>query len=343
MNLVTRVATTVALVLFLTGSTTPLAAQAQSGASGLKVVARIAGPDGGWDYASFDPVRRRLYVAHGAVVMTVDVDSGQTNTNFAAGAHLHAALPIPGTDLILTTNGADSSARLISAVDGKLVASIPTAADPDGAVFDASTGLVLVVNGEAGKITLIDPKAAKSVGEITVGAGLEFAAVDDKGKAFVNIEATGEIAVIDLAARKVLARYPMSGCKTATGLAVTADGRLISACGNGLAKILDAATGREIASYKIGGFPDAVLIDEARAVAYIPSAMSGTMAVIGLKGESNNKLIDTVPTQLGARTGAVDPKTGRVYLPVAQYILPAPVGKRPSPKPETFTILVLDR
>ena len=306
MNFVSRIATAGVLALVLGGPATGWAAPTQTSPSGLKVVARIAGPDGGWDYASFDPVRRRLYVAHGAVIMTVDVDSGQTNPNFAAGAHLHAALPIPGTQLILTTNGADSSAKLISAVDGKLVASIPTAADPDGAVFDPSTGLVLVVNGEAGKITLIDPKAAKAVGEITVGAELEFAAVDAKGKAFVNIAATGEIAVIDIAARTVLARYPMVGCKTPTGLAVTADGRLISACSNGLVKILDAASGREIASYKIGGFPDAVLLDETRGLAYIPSALSGDMAVIALSGENNNKLVETIPTQLGARTGAVD-------------------------------------
>jgi hypothetical protein len=81
--------------------------------------------------------------------------------------------------------------------------------------------------------------------------------------------------------------------------------------------------------------PDAVLYDEGRGLAYIPSALTGTLAVVALAGKQNNTLIDTVPTQIGARTGAVDPKTGKIYLPTAQYLSPTPAGKRPTPRPGT--------
>ena len=331
-----------ALIVGLLGLTSPTLAQQKPGASGLAIVARIAGPDGGWDYASFDASRRRIYVAHGVRVMSIDADKGTVNADFAAGKHLHAVVPVPGTDLLLTTNGADSSAKIISAVDGKLISSITTQKDPDGAVFDPSSGLVVVVNGEGGMVSLVDPKAAKVVDTITVGAGLEYPAVDGKGRLYVNIEETGEIAVIDIAARKVLGHYPMPGCKGPTGLALTADGRLISACSNGVAKILDASSGHEIASFAIGARPDAVLLDGSRGLAYIPSAMTGTLAVIALSGPANNTIIDTVATQRGARTGTVDPKTGKIYLPAAEYGLPA-AGQKPEPKPGTFQVLVLDR
>jgi DNA-binding beta-propeller fold protein YncE len=167
--------------------------------------------------------------------------------------------------------------------------------------------------------------------------------VDGKGAFFVNVASKNEVAAVDIAARKVTARYPMPGCGRPTGLAYVAGDRLISVCGNGVAKILDARSGREIASLKIGGFPDAVLYDPVRKLAYVPSALSGTLAVIALSGPADNTIVDTVPTQLGARTGAVDPKTGRIWLPTAQYVLPAPAGHRPEPKPGTFQILVLDR
>ena len=318
-------------------------AQAAVGASGLKVMSKIPGPDGGWDYASFDAKKRILFVAHGDKVMAIRVDTGRVQKAFANGAHLHAVLPVPDSDLILTTNSGDSTARLINGKTGALVASIPTAKGPDAAVFDPKTGLILVMCGDAGEIVLIDPKAAVAVGSIVVGGALEFAAVDGKGRAYVNIEDAGKVAVIDLEARKVLDRYPLADCLAPTGLALTDDGRLIAACSNGRVKILYAATGKEIASHKIGMRPDAVLLDEGRGLAYVPSALSGDMAVIALSGAKANTVIDTVPTAIGARTGAVDLKSGRIYLPTAQYNLPVAAGQRPTTKPGTFVVLVLDR
>lgn len=316
---------------------------AGTGASGLKVVSRIAGPDGGWDYASFDPARRRVYVAHGMTVTAIDADSGAVTAAFAQGNHLHAVVPVPGADLIVTTNSGDSSARIISASTGELVASVATAADPDAAIYDPSSGLVLVMGGDSATITFVDPKAAKATGTILVGGALEFAALDHKGRLFVNREDKNDIAVVDLAARKVVATYAMPGCVRPTGLALVAGDRLISACGNGVAKILDAASGREIASLAIGAGPDAVISDPDRALAYVPSGRTGTLAVIALSGPQDNTIIDTVRTDIGARTGALDPKTGRIYLPTADYLPPAAAGQRPSVKPGSFHVIVVGR
>ena len=312
------------------------------GASGLKVTARIAGPDGGWDYASFDPARRRVYVAHGSSVMAIDADTGKVTATFAAGSHLHAVVPVPGTNLIVTTNSGDDTARVLAAADGKLIAAIPTAKGPDGAAYDPSTGLVMVIDGDAGEVTMVDPKAGKAVGSIHVGDGLEYPAADGKGRLYLNVEDKNEIAVVDIAARKAIARYPLGDCHGPTGLALVAGNRLVSACANGVAKILDAPSGRVIATLKIGGHPDAVLQDAGRRLAYIPTALTATLAVIALSGKADNTVIDTVLTQTGARTGAIDPKTGRIYLPTAQF-LPAVAGKRPAPKPGTFEVLVLGR
>src|SRR5690348_14321103 len=77
------------------------------GPSGLRVVDRIAGPDGGWDYAFFDAAHGKVYVAHGKTVIAIDTATDKANPSFAAGDGLHSVLPIPGTDELLTTNSGD--------------------------------------------------------------------------------------------------------------------------------------------------------------------------------------------------------------------------------------------
>jgi DNA-binding beta-propeller fold protein YncE len=314
-----------------------------SAAPSLAVVQRIAGPDGGWDYASFDAARGRVYVAHGTQVLSLDVKTGVLNANFAQGDRLHAVVPVPGSDVLVTTNSGDKTVKILNAADGSLLKSLSVDPDADGAVFDPATGDVIVVNGDAGIVTLVDPKAMSVVATIKVGDALEFPAVDGKGRAFVNVESTGEIAVIDLGKRQVLGRYAMADCKRPTGLAYVVGDRLVSSCGSGVAKILDASSGKEIASLKIGGFPDAVLYDPNRALALIPTALDGQLNVIALSGAGDNTIVATIPTQIGTRTGAVDPSTGRVYLPTAEYVLPVPAGQRPTTKPGTFQILIMDR
>jgi DNA-binding beta-propeller fold protein YncE len=318
----------------------PPAAQAADGGK-LQVVERINGPDGGWDYASYDAARRRVYVTHGTVVLALDLATGKLNPSFAPGARLHEVVVVPGHDLLVTTNSGDSTAKILKASDGALLKSLTVAADADGAAYDPSTGLVVVINGDAGVLTLIDPLKQEVVGTITVGDKLEFGQPDGKGRFYVNVEDKAQVAVVDLKARKVLTRYDMAGCQRPTGLAYVEGGRVISSC-SGLAKILDAATGKEIASLKIGGFPDAVLYDPGRRQAFVPTALDGKLWVIALSGKGDNTIVDSVPTQPGARTGAVDLKTGRIYLPTAEYG-PFEAGKRPQPKPNTFQILVLDR
>ena len=99
---------------------TPPATHAADGGK-LQVVDRINGPDGGWDYASYDPAHRRVYVTHGMEVFAVDLATGKLNVNFAPGNRLHEVVVVPGKDLLVTTNSGDSTAKLLKASDGSLI------------------------------------------------------------------------------------------------------------------------------------------------------------------------------------------------------------------------------
>jgi YVTN family beta-propeller protein len=332
-----------AAALVLTTATVTAAMAAATSAS-LKVVGRIAGPDGGWDYANFDPVHHRLYIAHGTAITAIDVDTGQVTSALVAAQRAHIALPLPGGDEILVTNGGSDTVTLIDARTGAIRATIATGKNPDAALVDPASGLVFVMNARGGDVTLIDIKTAKAVGAIPVGGALEFGVADGKGRVFINVEDKAEIAVIDTRSRKVVTRWPMAGCEEPSGLAYAADAKLlIAACANGTAKVVSATSGKVVASLAVGEGPDAAFYDAQRHLAYIPSGGDGTLSVIAVRGPSDVAVIGKLATKVGARTGTFDPATGKIYLPSADYDPPIQAGGRRTPKAGSFAVLVVGR
>jgi DNA-binding beta-propeller fold protein YncE len=315
---------------------------AAAGESGLHIVSKIAGPDGGWDYATFDAGRKRLFLAHETGVMIVDSATGKLTPGFAPGSELHQVFAIPGANVLVTTNAGDDTLRFFDATDGKLQNSVTVAKNPDAAIYEPKSNSVLVMGGDNGIVSVVSVESRKLVGKVKVGGNLEFPQLDGLGKLYINNRKFRAIDVVDLSHLKVVSRITLKGCASPSGLAYVSDHRLIAACGNGRAKIVDAETGVELASLRIGSIPDAVLYDASRQLAMIPAA-SGGLYVIALAGSENNKLIDTVDIPPGTRTGAIDPTTGRVYLPAADFSPPTAPGRWPTEKPGTFKILVLDR
>jgi len=306
----------------------------------MAVIGTIPGADGGWDYASVDPATRQLLVAHGDAVMTVDLDSGKVNPKLAEGKRLHAVVPLPD-GRALSTNGGDNTATLFEAATGKVIAQIATGKEPDAAVYDPSSGLVLVMNGRDGSVTLIDPKTAKAVDTIQVGGKLEFAAADGHGKAFVNIEDRGEIAVLDIAGRKLVTRYALPDCDSPTGLAIDPEtGVLVAACRNGHAIAMQSTDGKILATLPIGQRPDATIFDAQRKLFFIPCG-EGNLTVIAEKAGDTPAVVGTIQTADGARTGALDPKTGKLYLPTADFEAPAQGERRYKVIPGTFRIVIV--
>jgi YVTN family beta-propeller protein len=308
------------------------------------VTSSIAGPDGFWDLLAVDAVSHRLFVGHGDRVMAVDLDTGKVNPKLVEGQRVHAAIPLAG-NRVLSTNGSTNTATILDADTGKILATIPTGASPDDAVLDPATGLVLVMDHKGGDITLVDPKTMTSVGRIDVGGELELAAADGQGRVFVNIEDQSKMAVIDTKSRKVAAIYALPGCEGPTGLAMDpTSGLVLSACDNETAVVLHAADGTVAATLKIGKGPDGAMFDPAHKLFFVPCGGDGTLSVIAEQSDGSLKVVASVPTATGARTGAFDPRTGNIYLPTADFDFKnvAP-GKRPALIPGTFRILVVSQ
>jgi len=330
------VAAHAAFLLSLLGLTTPSFAE-------YKIVDRIKVPDGGFDYAAFDPATGRVLLARTDFTTVIDAKTGKVSQlNSAARAHL--TLPVPGTTRAALPQR-EGMVRIVDLATDKVLADIAAQKNPDGAVYDAFSKNVFAMNHDSGEATVVDPIALKSVATIPVGGTLEFPASNGAGKVFVNVTSVPEIAVIDVKSQSVTGRYKLDGCRGASGLAYAQQANvLISSCGNGMAKVLAADTGKELASIPIARGPDAVIYDSTRKVAFIPCGGDGILEVISVPDADHIALVQQLPTQAGSRTGTIDPATGRLYLMASQ---PDPTGK-PGPGgrgiarvPGTYEVLVI--
>ena len=335
--------TMAAVAAFAACSFVPCVAVASTAAAAPYHVAdRIPAADGGWDFANVDAANGKLYIARSNAITSVDLATRAVTDKLASAQHGHQVLVIDGGKTIVETDGGTGLARFISAADGTVLAEVATGPKPDAAFLDPATGQIAVMNADAGVITLIDPATRKVTGKIAIGASLEFGVADGKGGAFINLEEAAMISRVDLRARRETGRIALPGCMGPTGLALVAGGtRLISACANGVALVVDAASGKTLATLTIGRDPDAVLVDEARGLAFIPCGGSGTLVELSLADADHIAVIGAMPTQIGAKTGAIDPRDGRIYLPTATLAKPEPGAKRGKPLPGSFVVLVL--
>ena len=329
-------ATLISSVL-LVGVAAPVGSSAHD--TSYSVVDHFPGPDGGYDYISVDSTTQRVFVARSSGVMTIDLATRKVTPGFVAGQGVAAVQIISGTDLMLSTNRDNKNATLFDRNTGTVKANIPTGTGPDAARYDEKTGLAFVMNAESEDVTFIDIAKAAVVATVALGGKPEAAAIDGQGRLYVNIEDTAEIAVVEVESRTVVARYKLLDCEEPTGLAYDAESNLlVSACANGKAKLIDAAKGSDRGSVAIGEGADGAIFDSARRLVYIP-CYDGTLSIFSLERDGRAGVVTTVKTTAGARTAALDPANGRIYLPAAEYKKDAE-GNR-TRVPGTFQVLVV--
>lgn len=309
-----------------------------------QVAQSVALPDGGWDYASFNAKTGQVLVARTTSVDVIDVAHGNAVHHIGSVQRGHAAMPLPDGKRVLVTSGNDASVRILDIVSGTELARISVGKKPDAATLDPATGNALVMNAADGSVAVIDSNAAKVLKTIPVKAGLEAAVVAGNGKLYVNNEDANEVEVVDLSKGVAETPIALTGCEGPSGIGYDAKtDRIVSACANGKAAIVDPSHRKLVGLVDIGRGPDTVLMDASRGLALIPCGRDGVLDVIALSGSGGARRVSRIATETGARTGAIDPATGTVYLPTARFIPSAQPGARPTMVPGSAHLLVLRR
>lgn len=304
-----------------------------------------AGGDGGWDYVTFDPEGKRLFVTRGTRVDVVDPASGKVVGEIPNTAGVHG-VALDGAGTGFTSNG---RAGTVTVFDAKTLAVKRevkvTGENPDAILYEPATKRVFTFNGRSANATAIDAATLEVAGTIAFGGKPEFPVTDGKGTVWVNIEDKGELVAFDPKTLTVKKRVALTGCEEPTGLAMDVEaGRLFSGCGNGVLAVTDAAAGKLLQTVAIGRGCDGVVFD---AGLVFTANGEGTVTVIRRDGEKY-AAVENVPTQKSARTIAVDPKTHELFLPAARFgPAPAATAENPRPRPAmekgSFVLLVLGR
>ena len=326
------------------------AAPAAAGPSGYHLLKKIkVGGDGFWDYLTMDSPTRRLFISRGTKVVVVNVDSEKVVGEIPNTAGVHGIALAPDLGRGFTSNGATGTVSIFDLKTLAVIGQATAGKNPDAIVYDPASKRVFAMNGRSGDVTAIDAATGTVAGTIPVGGKLEFAVADGAGNVFVNVEDKSELVRIDSRKLTVTARWPLAPCEEPSGLAMDiAHSRLFAGCDNKMMAVVDAATGKVIATPPIGSGVDANDFDPATGFAFASNGQSATLTVVHEDSPDKFSVVEDVPTQLGARTMTLDRKSHEVYLVTAGFgPPPAPTAENPRPRPtlvpDSFVVLVFGR
>jgi DNA-binding beta-propeller fold protein YncE len=305
------------------------------------------GGEGGWDYLTADSAAHRLYVTHGGRVEVLDTTTGQSVGAIAGLKGVHGvALDDAGKYGYISDGGANAVV-VFDRQSLQTVTSIPAGTGPDGIAFEPVTKTVWAFNGRSRDATVIDAATQKVIATLPLPGKPEFPVADGKGTIFDNIEDRNAIVRIDAKAIKVTATWPITPCESPSGLAIDRDGRrLFAVCDEKKMAIVDADTGKVLATPTIGDRPDAAAYDPATKLVFSSNG-EGTLTVIDASNDSY-KVLQNLTTEQGARTMTLDSASGKIYLAAAKSgprseATAANPRPRPTVVPGSFTVLVAGR
>ena len=275
--------------------------------------------------------------------MVIDSESGKTIADIPGQKIAHGVAVVPQVGRGFITDGGGNGAILIFDLKTNAVlGSIVSQPDSDGIIYDSASGRVIVVSGDKGMLMSIkpdiDPKTGTIDAPIDLEGAPEFLSSDGTGKVYVNLMDKNEVAVVDMRARRVVARWPVAPGGAPVGMTIdTARRRLLIGCRKPQKLIvMSTDNGKVLADLPIGDHVDAVKIDNDQIFA---SCADGTLAVINETLPGKFVITQTVKTPKGARTMDVDPTTHRIYLPTVETRTGRPAVKKPS----NFVIVVVSR
>jgi DNA-binding beta-propeller fold protein YncE len=322
---------------------------ARAGDSSYFVMGRLAiGGDGGWDYPSVDPNTHLLYLSRADHVSVVDTVSGKSVGEIPATAGVHGIALAPELNRGFISCGKANIVKVFDLKSRMVLASVATGDGPDAILYEPRTQRVFAFNGRGRSATVIDAKTNAVVATIALAGKPEFARADGRGAVFVNIEDTAELGMIDARAAALKARWPLPKCEEPSGLALDAEHhRSFSTCGNQILAVTNVDSGQPVATVPIGKGVDGGEFDPATQNMFSANG-EGTITVVHELSPDHYAVQQTLNTQRGARTVALDSATHRLYLPTADLGPPPPASdanahQRPTPIPGTFVVLVVQQ
>jgi DNA-binding beta-propeller fold protein YncE len=273
--------------------------------------------DGGTDYVAVESTTGRVFVSRSTHVMVVDGATGKVLGDIPDAPGVHGTGIATKHNHGFTTNSGDQTVTMFDLKTLAAIKQIKVGPGLDGIMFDEADDLIILTNHSRpiGTLTAINPVSGEIVATVELeDTAPEGAAADGKGHIFVNNESKNTIQVVDVKTWKATASWPLAPCEGPTGIAYDkATNRIFSGCSN-TSVVLDASTGKVVASIKNGTRVDALGWDPVKKLIFIPNGGEGNVTVVHQDAADKYSVVATVDTFRGAKTICVDPKTHNVYL-----------------------------
>jgi hypothetical protein len=312
-------------------------APAASRAQTFKVAKYNIGGDGGTDYVTAEPGTGRVFVSRSTHVMLVDGATGKVLGDIPDTPRMHGVALAAKWNHGFTTNAGDSTVTMF---DLKTLAPLKRIKVPtgglDGVMYDEFADRIILTNHSRpiGTAVALDANSGDIVGTAELEDNApEGAASDGKGRIFVNNESKNTIQVLDDKTMNVLASWPLAPCDGPTGIAYDrASNRIFAGCSK-TSVVVDATSGRVVATIANGDGVDALGWDPVEKLIYIPAGRDGNVTVVHQDAPDKYTVVATVPTVRGAKTITVDPVRHVAYLFQPEYgPAPAPAAGTPTPQ-----------
>jgi DNA-binding beta-propeller fold protein YncE len=335
---------------------------AAGAADSYHVIKRIPIPgDKGWDYITADSAGRRLYVPHGTEVVVLDLDS-QAILGKVTGledAHGVALAPEFGRGFISASD--PGSIDMFDLKTLQVLDKVRVGDDPNGIIYDPKLKLVFSADRGSKRLTAIDARSGKIAGTIeNLGGRTEHLASDGAGHVFLNMQDVGKLHKLDVRSFKIEETWTLAPtCVQPSSMDIdVAHNRIFIGCRGGgptqpaapsRLAVVDASNGKIVDTQPIGAGVDALEFDPANGLIFVSTGGGdGQLSIFHQDSADKYSLVQNAKTLAGARTMALDEKTGSVYEPVADFgPAPAPSAQNPRPRPErvpgTFSVLVVGK
>lgn len=280
--------------------------------------------------------------------MVVDLDTDKLVGDIPDTPGVHGIAVAVELNRGFISNGRANTATIFDLKTLKVIGQVKTGENPDAILYDPASKRVFTFNGRSNDATVFDAATGEVVRTIALGGKPEFATADGKGMVYANIEDTSEVVEIDSRSLAVLKRFSLKPGEEPSGMGLDpVHHRIFSGCNNKIMTILDTEAGNVIATVPIGEGVDGNGFDPGTGLAFSSNG-DGTLTVVGESSPGKFEVAETVATQRGARTMAIDQTTHTLYLPTAQFApLPASAlqgtRQRPTMINDSFEILVVGR
>ena len=282
---------------------------------------------GGWDYVTVDVAARRVYIAHATQVEVLDADTNEQVATIPDTPGVHGVALASEFDRGFITAGKADAVIIFDLKTFKATGQVKVGKKPDAIVYDPATKRVFAMNGDSGSTTAINAADGTVAATIDLGGGPEFPVADGKGNLYVNLEDESQLVHIDTATLKVKDRWPVAPCKAPSSMAFDAQNRrLFLGCRSHVMAVVDADSGKVVATYPIGDHVDASAYDPATKLV-LNSLGEGNVAVFHQDSPDQYTFLENIATNQGSKTMGLDLKTHHLFVPANQA--------------GTFTIFVL--